>query len=342
LGKPDLENPSLMSGPEVVVVTGASAGVGRAVAVAFGKRGAKVALLARDREGLEQAKLEVERAGGQALVLPTDVADYDQVSAAARATETAFGEIDVWVSNAMTTILGEFHEIEPGEYRRATEVTYLGAAWSTRVALESMLHRDRGAVVLVGSALAHRGIPLQAPYCGAKFAIRGMFESVRCELRHRKSKVSLSMVQLPALNTPQFEHCRVKPPIADHPMPVPPIYQPEVAAEAVYWAAHRKRREIYVGGSTVCTILGNKFAPWLAEWYLARNGYEAQQLQGVPLDVRRADNLFEKIRGDAGAHGRFDAQAHPRSYQTWLSQHRGPVGVGLALAALAAALVRPS
>jgi NAD(P)-dependent dehydrogenase (short-subunit alcohol dehydrogenase family) len=329
-----------MSQSEVVVVTGASSGVGRAVAVAFGKRGARVSLLARDSEGLAQTKLEVERAGGQALAVPTDVADYDQVSAAASATEQAFGEIGIWVSNAMATILGEFLEVEPDEYRRATEVTYLGAVWSTRVALERMLERDRGTIVLIGSALSHRGIPLQAPYCGAKFAIRGMFESVRCELRHRKSNVSLTMVQLPALNTPQFEHCRVKPPVVNHPMPVPPIYQPEIAGEAVHWVAHSRRREVYVGGSTVWTILGNKIAPWFAEWYLARTGYEAQQLKGVQVDSGRIDNLFEPIRGNAGMHGRFDRQAHPRSYQTWLSKHRSRLGVGLTLGALAAAARR--
>jgi NAD(P)-dependent dehydrogenase (short-subunit alcohol dehydrogenase family) len=331
-----------MSRSEVVVVTGASAGVGRAVAVAFGRRGARVVLLARDAEGLDGAKLEVEQAGGEALALPTDVADYDQVAEAARAAEQAFGEIDIWVSNAMTTILGEFLEVDPDEYRRATEVTYLGAVWSTRVALERMLERDRGAIVLVGSALSHRGIPLQAPYCGAKFAIRGMFESLRCELRHRRSNVSFTMVQLPALNTPQFEHCRVKPPVKNHPMPVPPIYQPEVAAEAVHWAAHSRRREVYVGGSTVCTILGNKIAPWLAEWYLARTGYDAQQLQGVPLDPDRTDNLFTPIQGDARARGRFDSQAHPRSYQTWLTKKRGPLSLGLAVATLAAVARRSS
>jgi NAD(P)-dependent dehydrogenase (short-subunit alcohol dehydrogenase family) len=325
-----------MGRSEVVVITGASAGVGRAAAVAFGRRGARVALLARDEEGLEGAKREVERAGGRAMIVPTDVADYDQVAAAAVATEQTFGEIDVWVSNAMTTILAEFVEVEPEEFRRATEVTYLGAVWSTRVALERMLDRDRGSIVLVGSALSHRGIPLQAPYCGAKFAIRGMFESVRCELRHRKSGVSLTMVQLPALNTPQFEHCRVKAPVVDHPMPVPPIYQPEVAAEAIYWAAHNRRREVYVGGSTVLTILGNKLAPWLAEWYLGRTGYESQQLQGVALDSNRADNLFAAIVGDAGAHGRFDAQSHSRSYQTWLSKHRSALAAGTVIASVAA------
>lgn len=329
-----------MSRSQVVVVTGASAGVGRAVAAAFGRRGARVALLARDAEGLAHAKHEVERAGGQGLCISTDVAEYEQVEAAAQETEEAFGAIDVWVSNAMTTILGEFVEVEPDEYRRATEVTYLGAVWSTRVALERMLARDRGAIVLVGSALSHRGIPLQAPYCGAKFAIRGMFESVRCELRHRKSNVRLTMVQLPALNTPQFDHCRVKRPVVDNPMPVPPIYQPEVAAEAVHWAAQSRRREVYVGASTVYTILGNKVAPWLAEWYLARTGYEAQQMDGVPVDADRADNLFAPIRADAGTRGRFDVQAHPRSYQTSLSKHRIRLGLGLALATLTAAASR--
>jgi NAD(P)-dependent dehydrogenase (short-subunit alcohol dehydrogenase family) len=304
---------------EVVVVTGASSGVGRAVAQAFGKRGATVALLARDLKGLEGAAHEVEQAGGQALVLPTDVADYEQVEDAARAAEDELGPIDVWVNNAMTTIFGEFVEIEPDEYRRATEVTYLGAVWGTRAALGRMIPRDRGSIVLVGSALAYRGIPLQAPYCGAKFAIRGMFESLRCELRHRGSNVHLTMVQLPGLNTPQFDHCRTKPPVERHPMPVPPIFQPEVAAEAVYWAAHGRRRELFVGGSTVLTIIANKLVPGLVERYLARTSYDAQQMKDIPLDSGRPNNLFAPVPAD-GAHGRFDAQAHPRSYQALLAR----------------------
>ena len=329
-----------MDRSEVVVVTGASAGIGRAVAVEFARHGARVALLARGRAGLEGARHDVEDAGGEALALPTDVSDYEQVLAAAAATEEAFGPIDVWVNDAMTTIFGEFTEIDPEEYRRATEVTYLGTVWGTKAALERMLPRDRGSIVIVGSALAYRGIPLQAPYCGAKHAIRGFFESLRCELRHRDSKVKLSMVQLPGLNTPQFDHCRVKPPVEHHPMPVPPVYQPEVAARAVHWAAHHKRREIYVGLPTVATIVGNKVAPWLLEWYLARTAYGSQQMKGLPVDQDRPDNLFEPLDRDDGVHGRFDDRAHSHSVQLRLTEVRPLLAAGVAAAAgLAAAAV---
>jgi NAD(P)-dependent dehydrogenase (short-subunit alcohol dehydrogenase family) len=321
---------------EVVVVTGASAGVGRAVAREFGRHGASVALLARNRDGLEAAKREVEAAGGRAHVVPTDVANADEVEAAAASAEDALGPIDVWVNDAMTTIFAEFVDIEPDEYRRATEVTYLGTVWGTRAALGRMLPRDRGAVVIVGSALAYRGIPLQAPYCGAKHAVKGFFESVRCELRHRGSHVRLSMVQLPALNTPQFEHCLAR--TADHPQPVPPIFQPEVAARAVRWAAHHNRRELYVGLPTVKTIWGNRVAPWLAEWYLARTGYGAQQTE-QPLDPDRPVNLWEPLDGDEGAHGSFDGRARRRSVQAWLAMHRGgALGAGGAAAAALAAV----
>ena len=326
-----------MDRSEVVVVTGASAGLGRAVAIEFARHGAKVALLARSRAGLDGAKRDVEEAGGEALPLPTDVADYEQVLAAAAAAEDAFGPIDVWVNDAMTTIFGEFVEIEADEYRRATEVTYLGTVWGTKAALERMLPRDRGAIVLVGSALAYRGIPLQAAYCGGKHAIKGFFESLRCELRHRGSNVKLSMVQLPGLNTPQFDHCRVKRPVERHPMPVPPVYQPEVAARAVHWAAHHDRRELYVGLPTVATIVGNKVAPWLMERYLARTAYGSQQMKDLTVDLDRPDNLFEPLDRDEGAHGRFDDRAHAHSLQLRLSELRPLVAAGVAAAAGAAA-----
>ena len=253
---------------EVVVVTGATAGVGRAVAERLARDGARIALLARGRKGLDGTARAVERLGGTALALPTDVADYDAVEAAARETEAELGEIDIWINNAMTTVFAFFHDVEPDEFRRATEVTYLGTVWGTKVALDRMRARDRGTIVLVGSALAYRGIPLQSAYCGSKHAIKGFFESVRTELLHEHSNVQIKMVQLPGLNTPQFDHCRSK--MDRAPMPVPPIYEPEVAADAVHWAARHRRREIWVGGPTIKTIVGNKVLPGLVERVLAK------------------------------------------------------------------------
>ena len=242
--------------PEVVVVTGASGGVGRAIAHAFAKRGAHIGLLARGQEGLDGAAREVEALGGQALAVPTDVAEHEQVEAAAAAVEERFGEIDVWVNDAMATVFARFIDTEPEEFKRATEVTYLGTVYGTMVALKRMTARDRGKIVQVGSALSYRAIPLQAAYCGAKFGIRGFTDSIRTELRHDKSKVQITMVQLPGINTTQFSWCRSK--LPDHPMPVPPIYQPEIPAEAVYWAAHHRRRELWVGYSAVEAILGQQ------------------------------------------------------------------------------------
>jgi short-subunit dehydrogenase len=318
---------------ETVVVTGASAGVGRAVVREFGRRGANVGLVARGREGLDAARDEVEEAGGRALVLPTDVSDPDAVEAAAAATEDAFGPIDVWVNDAMVTVFAWFEDIEPEEFRRATEVTYLGSVWGTRAALRRMLPRDRGTIVQVGSAMAYRGIPLQSPYCGAKQAMKGFQESLRTELRNKGSKVHLTMVQLPGLNTPQFEHGRVKMP--KEPQPVAPVYEPEVAARAVYWAAHRRRREVYVGIPTVYTILGSKLAPWLAERYLARTAVKGQQTD-KPVDGDRPDNLFEPVHRDEGAHGPFDAKAHEHSAQLWMTRHRRELAAGAAVVAAAA------
>jgi short-subunit dehydrogenase len=328
-----------MSSAKVVVVTGASSGVGRAVAREFAAKGASVALLARGRAGLEGAKRDVEAAGGRALSLPVDVAIHDQVEAAASAVEEALGPIDIWVNNAMTTVFGEFLDIEPDEYRRATEVTYLGCVWGTRAALRRMIERDRGTIVQVGSAMAYRAIPLQSPYCGAKHAEKGFFEGVRCELRHRGSNVHMTMVQLPGLNTPQFEHSEAKTP--NTPQPVPPVYQPEVAARAIVWAAEHRRREIYVGVPTVYTILGNKVAPWLAERYLARTAYDSQQTD-QPLNGRRS-NLFDPLEEDPGAHGPFDSKAHKRSLQAALARHRGwlaPLGAAAVAGAVGAVLQR--
>lgn len=330
-----------MSQGEVVVVTGAGKGIGRAIVRRFAGPGVSIGLLGRGREALEHARREVEEAGGRALVVPTDVADAEAVEAAAAAVEEALGEIDVWVNNAMTTVFSFFQDITPQEYTRATEVTYLGTVWGTKAALRRMEPRDRGAVVLVGSAMAYRGIPLQAPYCGAKHAIKGFMESIRCELRNKDSKVHVSMVQLPGLNTPQFDHCRSKMP--KHPMPVPPVYQPEVAADAVHWAAHHRRREVYVGVPTVYTILGNKVAPWLAERYLARTAVNGQQTGGPPSPANQEGNLFGAEDEDPGAHGPFDDMAHARSPQWWITRHRAALGAfgAAAVGAVATGLLRP-
>lgn len=319
---------------EVVVVTGASGGVGRAVAHAFAKRGAKVALLARGEKGLEAARAECAAFGGQAIAIPTDVADPGQVEAAAERVEQELGPVDVWVNDARATVFGEFLDISPEEFKRATEVTYLGAVYGTMSALRRMVARDRGTVVQVGSALAYRAIPLQAAYCGAKFGMRGFTNTVRTELLHRRSRAWITMVHLPAVNTPQFSWCRTKLPL--HPMPVPPIYQPEVPAETVYYAAHHRRREIYCGGSTVAVILGNKLAPWAADRYLARTGYSSQQMPGHPVSRDRPDNLFQPVEDKASTHGIFDNKANQQSRQVWATEHR-PVVAGAA-AAVGAAL----
>ena len=320
--------------PEVVVVTGASGGVGRAVAHAFAKRGAHIGLLARGKEGLSDARREVESFGGKALVLPTDVADHEQVEVAAETVEATFGPIDVWVNDAMATVFAPFLEVTADEFKRATEVTYLGAVYGTMSALKRMVARDKGTVVQVGSALAYRAIPLQSAYCGAKFGMRGFTDSVRTELMHDGSNVWITMVQLPAVNTPQFNWCRTK--LPDHPQPVPPIFQPEVPAEAVYWAAHHRRRELDVGGSTVKAIFGNKLSPRFADWYLAKTGYESQQIPGMAVNGR-PDNLYEPVPDQAATHGMFDSRAHARSYQLWANTHR-PLVAG-ALAGVAAAAI---
>jgi short-subunit dehydrogenase len=304
---------------EVVVITGASAGVGRATAREFGKHGARVALLARNEEGLEGARKEIEAASGKALPIPTDVSDPDQVEAAAERVEEEFGPIDVWVNDAIAVIFAPFKEISPEDFKRSTEVCYLGAVYGTKAALKRMLPRDRGTIVQVGSALSYRAIPLQSAYCGAKHAMRGFTDSVRTELMHDKSNVHITMVQLPAVNTPQFNVSKTA--LPKHPQPVPPIYQPEVPAEAIYWAAHHKRREVFVGASSVAVILGNKLVPGLATRYLARTGYSSQQTN-EPVDPNRPNNLYEPVPGDHGAHGNFDKQAHESSPQLWATKHR--------------------
>lgn len=317
---------------EVVVITGASAGVGRATVRAFAKRRASLALIARDTEGLQAAAEEVKAAGGRALPLPTDVADPDAVESAAERAESQLGPIDIWINVAMATIYAPLHRIAPEEYRRATEVTYLGNVYGTMAALKRMRPRNRGTIVQVGSALAYRAIPLQAPYCGAKFAIRGFTDSLRSELLHDRINIHVTMVQMPALNTPQFDWGRNK--LSKRPQPVPPIFQPEVAAEAIVFAAYARRREVWVGGPTIRAILGNKIAPGLLDRYLARQGYSGQ-LSVEPADPAAPDNLFEPVRGDHGAHGRFDTRATPRSAALWASMHKGSLLAGGAVAGLA-------
>jgi NAD(P)-dependent dehydrogenase (short-subunit alcohol dehydrogenase family) len=323
-------------GRSVVVITGASSGVGRACAREFGRRGAHVALIARGQDGLDAAAREVEQLGGRALVLPLDVADAEAVEAAAATTEEQFGAIDVWVNNAMLSVFSPVTELSPDEVRRVTEVTYLGYVHGTLSALRRMRPRDRGVIVQVGSALAHRAIPLQAAYCGAKHAIEGFTESLRCELLHDGSNVRVTMVQLPALNTPQFSVVRTR--LPRHPKPVPPIFQPELAARAIVFAAAHPRRELCVAGSTLRALIGNKIAPGLLDRYLARNGYAAQQTQ-EPVESEGRDNLGDALPGDRGAHGIFDAEAKTRSVHFFASTHRGVIGASAAGAAALVALL---
>jgi NAD(P)-dependent dehydrogenase (short-subunit alcohol dehydrogenase family) len=326
-----------MKSPEVVVITGASAGVGRATARAFAQRGARIGLLARGRDGLEAARREIEDAGGQALALPVDVADAKAIEAAADSVEETFGPIDVWVNNAMVSVFSPVKDMTAEEFRRVTEVTYLSYVYGTLAALNRMLPRDAGVIIQVGSALAYRGIPLQSAYCGAKHAIQGFTESLRCELLHDGSKVRVAMVQMPALNTPQFSWVRSR--LPRKPQPVPPIFQPELAAEAIMWSADHDRPELYVGWPTVKAIVGNKIAPRLADWYLARNGYEAQQMD-IPAQPDRPDNLWQPLPGDHGAHGEFDASSRCWSWQFWFTRNRRWVALLAAAAVALATIVR--
>ena len=309
---------------QTVVITGASAGIGRAAARLFAERGDRVGLIARGQAGLEGAARDVERAGGQALAVSADVADFAQLEAAAQQIEEVLGPIDVWVNVAFTSVFAPFAEITAKEFRRVTEVSYLGFVYGTMAALARMRPRDRGVIVQVGSALGERSIPLQSAYCGAKHAINGFTSSLRCELLHDKSGVQVTVVQMPAVNTPQFSWVRSK--LPRHPQPVPPIYQPEVAARGVVFAAgHPERREYLVGGTTAATILANRVAPALLDRYLAKTGYKSQQT-GSRESPGRPENLWQPADNppgeDYGAHGEFDDRSHARSAQLFLSQHR--------------------
>jgi NAD(P)-dependent dehydrogenase (short-subunit alcohol dehydrogenase family) len=334
-----------MTHRQVVVITGASAGIARATARQFGARGAQVALLARGQAGLDGAAKDVENAGGSALTIPTDVADYDQVDAAATQVEDTFGPIDVWINVAFTSVFAPFHEIGPEEFRRVTEVSYLGFVYGTMVALARMRPRDRGTIVQVGSALGERSIPLQSAYCGAKHAINGFTESLRTELMHDGSNVAITVVQMPAVNTPQFSWVLSR--LPHHPQPVPPIYQPEVAARAVVFAAdHPRRKQYWVGASTAGTLLGQKIAPALLDRYLAKTGYQSQQTK-EKVGPDRPHNLWQPVDGkdghDHGAHGVFDSQAHGHCAQLWFSHHArlsSSLLAGAGIAALATAVSR--
>jgi NAD(P)-dependent dehydrogenase (short-subunit alcohol dehydrogenase family) len=327
---------------DVVVVTGASAGLGRAIVREFAQQGAKIGLLARGRDRLEDAAAEVREMGGQALVLVVDVADAEAVERAAAEVEARFGPIDIWINNAMATVFSPIWDMTPEEYRRVTEVTYLGYVHGTLAALKRMKPRNRGTIVQVGSALAHRGIPLQSAYCASKHAIKGFTESLISELIHEKLDIHVTMVEMPALNTPQFGWGRSRMP--KQAQPVPPIFQPELGAKAVHWAAYHRRREWWVAWPTVKTILGERLAAGYVDKRAASDAWEGQMID-EPADPNRPDNLFEPVPGRQAAHGQFDRRARPWSAEVWLDTHRKELlataaGVGLAAVAVASAMRR--
>ncbi len=320
----------------VVVITGASGGIGRAAVREFARHHARLALLARGDEGLQAAVDDARALGAEAIGIRVDVSQYDEVERAAQRVEAELGPIETWINVAFTNVFSEFWDVTPEEWRRLTDVTYLGYVWGTMVALRRMRERNRGTIVQVGSALCYRSIPLQSPYCGAKSAIRGFTDSLRCELIHAKSKVRVTMVQMPAVNTPQFTWNRVKSGLM-HPQPLPPIFQPEVAGRAIYWAARRKPRELWVGASTVLAILVQKFAPRFGDLYLGKTGYASQQTS-ESIRPERPDNLYEPADTgrDFGAHGEFDEMAKPHSWETEIIMKREWLIGGLALAGAAA------
>jgi short-subunit dehydrogenase len=329
----------MKSTQKVVVITGSSAGVGRATAHRFAQDGARVALLARASKALDGAAQEVRAMGCEVLAIAVDVADAAQVEAAAERIENELGPIDIWINAAMATIFSPVSEISAEEFRRATEVTYLGTVHGTMSALKRMRARNRGKIVQVGSALAYRAIPLQSAYCGAKFAIRGFTDALRVELMHEKSQVTVTMVQLSAFNTPQFQWGRTR--LPRRPQPVPPIFQPEVAAQGIHYAAHHKRRELWVGYPAVKAIIGNGLVPWLADRILAKEGYSGQ-MDKEPVSADRPDNLFEPVDRDFGTHGRFDDRSRSFSPQLWATTHRPAMAAGVLgiVALLAQGLLR--
>lgn len=322
---------------KVVVITGATGGVGRATAWEFAKQGAKIALLSRGVEQLEATKKEVEQLGGEALPIPCDVGNYEDVENAAERTEQVFGSIDVWVNNAMNSVFAPFKEIHPDEFKRVTEVTYLGQIYGARAALKRMLPRNRGSIIFVGSALAYRGIPLQSAYCGAKHGIQGFYDSLRTELMHDNSKIKTCMVQLPAMNTTQFGWVLSR--LPNKPKPMGKVYEPEVAARAIVYAAAHNRREIYVGYPTFKAIYGNKIAAWYADKVLADTGFDGQQTN-QPDNANRKNNVWQPVPEDRGAYGEFGPVAHKKSFTLWVSLHRNLVRTiaGVAAAGLIIAL----
>lgn len=303
----------------VVVITGASAGVGRAVALEFGRQGARLALLARDETRLAAVRRELEQLGTEAIAIPTDMADPAQVEAAADRVERELGPIEVWLNNAMVTIVAPVQEIAPEDFRRVTDVTYHGTVWGTMAAVKRMRTRGRGSIVQVGSALAYRSIPLQAPYCGAKHAVRGFTESMRTELIREKSGISICMVELPGVNTPQFEWCKTT--LPQQPQPLGTVYQPEVIARSIVWAASGRRREIFPMFSAALAIWADKVVPGLLDHYLANRAWDGQQ-SPEPVAADRPSNLWQTVSGDYGAHGRFDDRAKATSASLWVNQNR--------------------
>lgn len=328
-----------MNSPPVVAITGASAGLGRAIAHAFAKKGASTGLIARNPEALAAAKEECERLGGRAIFIPTDVSDPDAVEHAANEIEEKLGPIDIWVNDAMVSVFSPVKEMEPSDYKRVTDVLYLGFVYGTLSALRRMLPRDRGTIIQIGSALSYRSIPLQSAYCAAKHAINGFTDSLRCELYHDHSNVHVTTVQMPAMNTTQFEWVKNRMP--NDTQPVPPIFEPEVSAQAVVVAglAEKPRREYWIGSSTVEAIIGQKFFPGLLDKYLGKTGYKSQQIAGEPRDPYAPNNLYEYVPGVHSARGKFDDRSRRSSVEVFLSLHPEWFALGaLALAGTGALL----